>query len=215
VCGSVVDLARARTDSYDLTQWLRRRLRQVRWTQWKLPRTLRRNLRALGINELNARQWASSRKGYWRIAGSPVLASSLPNAYWANLGLQRFAEPYRRFPDAKRTARCGPRTPGGPGGVGVCSAPTRFHQIATNSLIGLDRQELTTPWRDHTTCRARTKRARGLRALVWWRQARGLSTSKGTDSALISPNDVTSVGVARFSAQSARIRIRFPDMTDR
>ena len=81
----------------DLDQWLRRRLRQVRWKEWKRPRTRRRNLRALDINELNARQWASSRKGYWRIAGSWVLCYALPNAYWANLGLQGFAEPYRRF----------------------------------------------------------------------------------------------------------------------
>jgi hypothetical protein len=62
----------------DLDQWLRRRPRQVRWKEWKRPRTRRRNLRALDINELNARQWASSRKGYWRIAGSWVLCYALP-----------------------------------------------------------------------------------------------------------------------------------------
>jgi len=39
---------------------------------------------------------------------SPVLNTALPNAYWANLGLQGFSDPYRRFRDAKRTARCGP-----------------------------------------------------------------------------------------------------------
>ena len=51
------------------------------------------------------------RKGYWRISNSPVLARALPNAYWANLGLQGFAEPYRRFRDATRTAGCGPARP--------------------------------------------------------------------------------------------------------
>jgi len=102
----------------DLDQWLRRRLRQVRWKEWKRPRTRRRNLRALDINELNARQWASSRKGYWRIAGSWVLCYALPNAYWADLGLKGFTEPYRRFRDAERTAGCGPARPvvwGAPG----------------------------------------------------------------------------------------------------
>ena len=92
----------------ELDKWLRRRLRQVRWKEWKRPRTRRRNLRALDINELNARQWASSRKGYWRIAGSWVLCYALPNAYWTNLGLKGFTETYRRFRDAERTARCGP-----------------------------------------------------------------------------------------------------------
>ena len=91
-----------------LDSWLRRRLRQVRWKEWKRYRTKRRNLGALGIPAWQARKWAGSGKGYWRIAGSPVLARALPNAYWANLGLKGFADPYRRFRDAKRTARCGP-----------------------------------------------------------------------------------------------------------
>jgi RNA-directed DNA polymerase len=81
----------------DLDEWLRRRLRQVRWKECKRPRTRRRNLRALGINQTAARRWASSRKGYWRIAGSKVLAVALPNGYWTNLGLQGLSGPYRRF----------------------------------------------------------------------------------------------------------------------
>jgi RNA-directed DNA polymerase len=92
----------------ELDKWLRRRLRQVRWKEWKRVRTKLRKLRAAGIPEHDARRWAFSRKGYWRLAGSPVLAIALPNGYWANLGLQGFTDPYRRFRDAKRTARCGP-----------------------------------------------------------------------------------------------------------
>jgi hypothetical protein len=91
-----------------LDRWLRRRLRQVRWKEWKRVRTKLRKLRAAGLPEHDARRWAFSRKGYWRIAGSPILTTALPNAYWANLGLEGFLEPYRRFRDAKRTARCGP-----------------------------------------------------------------------------------------------------------
>jgi RNA-directed DNA polymerase len=92
----------------DLDEWLRRRLRQVRWKEWKRYRTRRRNLRALGIPERSAREWAGSRKGYWRLAGSWVLHRALPDAYWRDLGLAGFSDPYRRFRDAKRTARCGP-----------------------------------------------------------------------------------------------------------
>ena len=90
-------LADTPTPFEDLDEWLRRRLRQVRWKEWKRPRTRRRNLRALGINQTAARRWACSRKGYWRIAGSKVLAVALPNGYWADLGLQGFSSPYRRF----------------------------------------------------------------------------------------------------------------------
>jgi group II intron reverse transcriptase/maturase len=94
-----------------LDRWLRRRLRQVRWKEWKRTRSKLRNLRAAGIPERDAREWAYSRKGYWRISNSPVLARALPTAYWADHGLQGFAEPYRRFRDAKRTAGCGPARP--------------------------------------------------------------------------------------------------------
>jgi RNA-directed DNA polymerase len=101
-----------------LDRWLRRRLRQVRWKEWKHVRSKLRNRRAAGIPERDAREWAYSRKGYWRISNSPVLARALPNAYWADLGLQGFAKPYRRFRDAERTAGCGPARPvvwGAPG----------------------------------------------------------------------------------------------------
>jgi group II intron reverse transcriptase/maturase len=92
----------------ELDEWLRRRLRQVRWKEWKRPSARRRNLIALGIPPRNAREWAYARKGYWRIAGSAPLQRSLTNAYWTSQGLHGFTEPYHRFRDATRTARCGP-----------------------------------------------------------------------------------------------------------
>jgi RNA-directed DNA polymerase len=84
----------------DLDEWLRRRLRQVRWKEWKRYRTRQRNLRALGIPERSAREWAGSRKGYWRLARSWVLSRSLTDAYWREQGLQGFTDPYRRFREA-------------------------------------------------------------------------------------------------------------------
>src|SRR5262249_36908803 len=49
----------------ELDEWLRRRLRQIRWKEWKRPRTRWRNLRTLGTPEQKAREWAFSEKGYW------------------------------------------------------------------------------------------------------------------------------------------------------
>jgi group II intron reverse transcriptase/maturase len=95
----------------DLDEWLRRRLRQVKWKEWKRHQTRRRNLQALGVPPQQALEWAGSRKGYWRVAGSPPLQSTLTNAYWRNLGLHGFTDPYRRFRDAMRTAGCGPACP--------------------------------------------------------------------------------------------------------
>ena len=47
-----------------------RRLRQVRWKEWKSTAARRHNLRVRGISESDARKWADSGKGYWRVAGS-------------------------------------------------------------------------------------------------------------------------------------------------
>jgi RNA-directed DNA polymerase len=92
----------------ELDEWLRRRMRQVRWKEWKRPSARRRNLIALGIAPHTAHHWAGARAGYWRIAGSAPLQRSLTNAYWTSHGLQGFTDPYQRLRDATRTARCGP-----------------------------------------------------------------------------------------------------------
>ncbi len=94
-----------------LDEWLRRRLRQVRWKEWKRFSARWRNLKALGIPDWQARQWAASSRGCWRIAGSPILGRALPISYWQGLGLAGFLGPYRRFRDARRTAGCGPACP--------------------------------------------------------------------------------------------------------
>jgi RNA-directed DNA polymerase len=92
----------------ELDEWLRRRLRQVRWKEWKRPSGRRRNLIALRAPPGKAYEWSYTRKGYWRTAGSPLLQRTLTNGYWTSQGLQGFTIPYRRFRDAERTARCGP-----------------------------------------------------------------------------------------------------------
>jgi hypothetical protein len=81
-------------------QWLRRRLRQVRWKEWKRPPARFRNLLALGIPRQKAHEWANSSVGHWRMAGAPPLARALPNAHWVHLGLIGFAANWRRLRNA-------------------------------------------------------------------------------------------------------------------
>ncbi|GFG91684.1 hypothetical protein MBOU_37260 [Mycobacterium bourgelatii] len=81
----------------DLDEWFRRRLRQIRWKEWKRVRTKVANLRALGIRADLAWQWGMSSRGYWRIAGSPVLTRALPNRYWDRQGLITFHHAWARF----------------------------------------------------------------------------------------------------------------------
>lgn len=80
--------------------WLRRRLRQVRWKEWKRPKARFRQLLSLGIPRRKAIQWANSSTGHWRMAGSPPLSRALPNAYWAQLGLAGFSSCWRRLRNA-------------------------------------------------------------------------------------------------------------------
>ncbi|MCW2131526.1 group II intron reverse transcriptase/maturase [Arthrobacter sp. VKM Ac-2550] len=81
----------------DLDEWFRRRMRQIRWKEWKRPRTRVANLRKLGISARNAYEWGMSSKGYWRIAGSAVLQRSLTNEYWETSGLLFLHDAWRRY----------------------------------------------------------------------------------------------------------------------
>lgn len=69
----------------DLDGWIQRRLRMCQWKQWKHVRTRLRKLRALNLPEWKAREFAGSRKGYWRMSGGP-LSSAMPHAYWKARG---------------------------------------------------------------------------------------------------------------------------------
>jgi len=85
---------------------LRRRLRMCLWKQWKKPRTKHRNLVRLGIPDGRAWEYANTRKGYWRTAGSPILNCSLTNEYFAKMGLQSLTQAYDKARDSRRTATC-------------------------------------------------------------------------------------------------------------
>ena len=69
-----------------LNEWIRRRIRQIYWKQWKKIKTKHDNLVKLGIDNENAWKWANSRKAYWRIADSHILHRSLTNEYLASVG---------------------------------------------------------------------------------------------------------------------------------
>ena len=80
-----------------LDGWLRRRLRQIRWKEWKTTAAKRHNLRIRGISESEARKWAGVSRRYWKVAGSQILQVSLPNSYWHRLGLKTLSQTWQRF----------------------------------------------------------------------------------------------------------------------
>jgi RNA-directed DNA polymerase len=94
-----------------LSQWLRRRLRACVWKQWKRVRTRYHKLRGLGLPENVVGYMANTRKGPWRIAGSPPLQQGLDNAYWRAQRLIDLQERYDSIRNTWRTAGCGPARP--------------------------------------------------------------------------------------------------------
>lgn len=79
----------------DTDEWMRRRIRGVFWKRWKRVRTRYRNLEKLGISHSNAGILANSRKGYWRIANSPILKVALSNQRLEKDGFQYFNSYYK------------------------------------------------------------------------------------------------------------------------
>jgi len=77
-----------------LDEWLRIRIRMCYWKQWKKIKTRHDNLVKLGIDKSKAWEFANTRKGYWRIAGSPILKRTFTIEYLKKLGFQSIAERY-------------------------------------------------------------------------------------------------------------------------
>jgi RNA-directed DNA polymerase len=87
-------LADTPTPFHQLDEWVRRRLRMCMWKQWKKPKTKVKRLLSLGVPKDKAYEWGNSRKGYWRIACSPVLHRTLDNSYWLSMGLRSLKTRY-------------------------------------------------------------------------------------------------------------------------
>ena len=78
-----------------LNEWLRRRIRQIYWKQWKKVSAKFNNLKKLGIDKQKAWEWANSRKGYWRISSSHILHMSLTNEYLVSVGYDDILQRYK------------------------------------------------------------------------------------------------------------------------
>lgn len=82
-----------------LDSMVRVRLRTGIWKQWKTPKNRIRNLLKLSANMINLRKhfihsWAYSNRGYYRIARTPILQSTLSSEYFQKLGYVGFVQYY-------------------------------------------------------------------------------------------------------------------------
>jgi hypothetical protein len=87
-------LADAKQLLQGLDEWIRRRIRMVTWKRWKKIRTRWMNLMRAGIDRKQAWMWAITRKGYWRVAGSPILGRAIPNVFLKRAGYLSLMEIY-------------------------------------------------------------------------------------------------------------------------
>jgi group II intron reverse transcriptase/maturase len=72
--------------------WLKRRIRMYIWKQWKRTRTRYAMLRKLGKDHNTAFMFACTRKGYWRVAKSHILSTSVTDARLRQAGYMLFSD---------------------------------------------------------------------------------------------------------------------------
>ena len=84
-------LADAQKWTQEVDRWIRRRIRQLLWKTWKKVKTRIKALIKLGADPVRAYYWGCTRKGYWRISNSHILATTLTTDFlkqrgWSWLG---------------------------------------------------------------------------------------------------------------------------------
>ena len=77
-------------------EWYRRRLRSVIWKQWKRIKTRFTNLHRLGVPRSKAWEYANTRKGYWRTAGSWILTKTITTERLRQAGYLFFSDYYKK-----------------------------------------------------------------------------------------------------------------------
>ena len=86
-------IASMRNARKEWDEWLRRRFRMYIWKQWKGPKARAANLEKLGAPRRQARKWGYV-KGYWRVAGSPILMTTITSKRLAQAGYYSILDRY-------------------------------------------------------------------------------------------------------------------------
>lgn len=79
-----------------IDEWMRSKIRCRLWKQWKKIKTRYENLVKLGMSDNEAYRNANTRKGYWRLAHSPVLNKTLTNDYIKSQNYIFFSDYYKQ-----------------------------------------------------------------------------------------------------------------------
>ena len=71
----------------ELDKWIRRRVRQCYWKQWKRAPTRRRNLLRLGAKREDVHLASRSRKGCWRMSSNSIVQAAMTNEWLEKQGV--------------------------------------------------------------------------------------------------------------------------------
>lgn len=80
----------------NVDEWYRRRIRMVIWKQWKRIKTRITNLVRLGVKKSKAWEWANTRKGYWHIANSFILNTTITTDRLRQAGYALLSDYYQK-----------------------------------------------------------------------------------------------------------------------
>jgi len=79
--------AETRTFAEVMDKWIRRRLRLVKWRQWKRPWTRYKNIRRAGLSHEQALMAAYNNRGCWWNSGYNYVKFAIPNSLFTKEGL--------------------------------------------------------------------------------------------------------------------------------
>ena len=97
-------IANAKTIMQRLDECVRTRLRMGIWKEWKTCKTRISNLLKLKASKPNSYEWGNSSRGYCRVARSPILCTTLNNAYFSRQGYVGFSNTYKRVTEEMQTS---------------------------------------------------------------------------------------------------------------
>ena len=90
-------LAEVKTFAKDLDGWIRRRLRNIKWRQWKRPWKRKQELQKRGLSEKNAVMGAFNKRGPWWNSGMSHMNMAFPKSYFAKLELVSLLDELLKF----------------------------------------------------------------------------------------------------------------------
>lgn len=97
-------IANAKSVMQQLDGYVRTRLRMGLWKEWKNSKTRISNLLKLKASKQKSYEWGNSSRGYCRVAHSPILCTTLNNAYFSRQGYAGFTNTYKRVTEEMQTS---------------------------------------------------------------------------------------------------------------